>query len=541
MNTQDHDVKSSKFFLFLASSILLLVAASLRYIGCFSFPYDGDETFSMQRSSEYAEFWKTGNFDLVKYVQVNPLFAATSFLLPYFKTPEAAVRTLPLLAGIAFFPIFLWLIGKRFGMIVALSSLSILAFNPTHIFFSQYGRYYSVIFLFANLAIFCFLRSYETRSFKLFLTSMLFAILAFLEQPGTAMIFPAEVAFLSLILLWKWRDENKLYATGDYYMARVWMTFALAFIPVAIYSVVVLLGWKTTTIGKLTYSITGYLAGVFMRLGAPITIFSAISSCYFILRGDITGIFLTLATFSPIVAGAILSMLGMEVNPYYVAYVIFPAILLCCTFLCKVISTNVSSEPPEGKRPYELALIAATTVVMICGSVTELASHYIDGGRHNWPATVQWIDKARGDDGTIVIGLSRGFLVDYCKRYGIAHEALDLEAPLTDVEEALADGKTVIMPYGWWLTLSDEDIDRLLQTSHSLILNAERDGLTPKIPQKIRIESYGAKSVSTDRNLTELLKTKYELKHRVGKTRLDYRQNYLLIYGPRIPPPATNP
>ena len=316
-------------------------------------------------------------------------------------------------------------------------------------------------------------------------------------------------------------------------MVRVGITFATALVPVAIFSIYVLLKWKSISGGASIGGVISYFGGIFMRLGAPLSVCSVIASCYFVFRRDIVGIFLAFATFGPILAGGVISMLGMDVNPYYVAYVIFPAIVLCCSFICKLFSLRTADQPATALPFYEIALCTATVSLFIVGSIAELTSHYIDGGRHDWPTAVRWLDKEHGKGGTIAVCQSPGFLVDYCRLSGIPYAIFPADKPLDDIIEAMQSGRFVVMPYVWWATLADGDLDRLLQVPHRIILKAERDGLTPILPTRIRLESYGTEFTNAGRDLKNLVMSKYELKNRIGKTRLDYGQNYLLIYGVR--------
>ncbi len=514
---------------------LFSVAFALRYTGCFTFPFFGDEAFTLDWSRDYQAFWKTWNIDTISYLKYPLLFAMNSLLLDHFHDPVTAIRVIPLAAGILLFPIFMWLLNKRFGAVVMFVALTIVAFNPTHIFFSQFARYYSLVFLLANLALYTFFISFERRSWRLFLVSQFISILAFLSHPSAGTLVAVEVGYLLILGMFSWMEGRSLMPRRDAFTMTVAAVFSVACLALIAGSIVILLKWAVLSKYQANYDVSVFTSGVILRIGIPLVVWDGVASLYYFFRRDQAGVFLSLAVFCPIVAGAMLSSIGMDVNPIYVAYIIFPASLVAAYFLAELLNITGWYGSDSRSRYYSAGLLFAIAAMLTLGDVPELVSYYIDGNRPDFPAAMKWIDKQRAGKGAIVITTSIDYPIDFCKRKGISYEHLSREALVDDVIEAVGTGKVVVMSYAWWAAMPPENIGRIANISHWLILRAERDGLTPIMPSEVlTFDKDNAKRVvlATKEALPAFAKN-YQLETRIGRTRYDHRQNYLLVYGPR--------
>ncbi len=101
---------------------------------------------------------------------------------------EWGVRIGPSIVGLLTIPLLAWanrrLLGDRTTLIAAL----ILTVSPWHLFWSQAGRYYTIQFLFYNLALVWYLRCCLEKSARLAVLSSAALVLAYLSQPPALVI-----------------------------------------------------------------------------------------------------------------------------------------------------------------------------------------------------------------------------------------------------------------------------------------------------------------------------------------------------------------
>jgi hypothetical protein len=493
-------------------ALLVLVAAALRYHGCFSFPFFGDEAFTLSHSREVRLFFTTWEPSvLAAHRQGLVTWALNAILLDVFRDPVHAIRAFPLFFGVAFFPAAYWLVARRLGATALVVALTLLAVNPTHVLFSQLGRFYAAVFFFANLALLTFFLSLERRSWRLFLGSQVLFLLSFFSHPGAGLLLTAEAAFLVLILSRSGREVAALLRAKDPFALTVGATFLISSVAVILLSIPILIGWRWVSTVQNHYSTLTFLAGTIVGVGLPLTVFASLASIHFLLRRDPAGVFLSLALFCPILAGVGLSWMGMSVAPRYVAYVIFPACLLAGYFL---VSLLPRSQVKAERRPYQGSsglLLGACTLALASGSLPELISHYIDGSRPDAQAAAAWIEQQREGRGAIVVGDT------YVRYYLTGAPPPDfLEEPqLGEVVRSVEQGDLTIVRHAWWASLSREERAALAAFPHWVVWGADREGLSPGEPHRA------------------ILTEEYELEARIGKMRLDHRRNYLLIFGPR--------
>ena len=514
--------------------LLVAVAGFLRYKGCFTMPYFSDEAYTMWWSRDYYELWRTWDFSTVRCLKYPVVFILNSFLFDYFDDPVTAIRVVPFVAGVLFFPIFMWLLDKRFGAAVMFISLAILALNPTHIAFSQFARYYSLVFLLANLALFTFYVSFERRSPILFLLSQFFSLLAFLSHPAAGMLVAAEGAYLVVLGAFAWIEGRPILPNRDSFTVTVTAVFAIGCLTLAVASVVILSSWAGVSEFQNNYDVVSFGAGTVLRIGIPLMAFAGVATLYYFFRRSRAGVFFSLALFIPILAGAVLALIGMEVSPAYVAFVIFPGCVLVALFLDELFTLIGGSNDDLRRKAYAGGLVLASTTVVALGNVPELVSYYIDGDRPDYPAAMRWLEEKRDGRSAIVITYASAYPADFCRRNGIPVERLPADTSFDDVLRSLDRNAITVVPYAWWATLSEENVARLKHVPHWLLLSAERDGITPDAPKRIGRYSKagGAESFTVIFEPREVLKEEYQFDTRIGKTRLDHRQNYLLIYSP---------
>jgi hypothetical protein len=279
--------------------------------------------------------------------------------------------------------------------------------------------------------------------------------------------------------LFAWIEGRPLTPKRDAFMIVVAAVFSAACLALIAASVVILSRWSDISRLQHGYDILSFTAGTMLRIGIPLMLVFAAATLYYSFRRDRKGVFLSLAVLCPILTGAVLSLMGMDVSPIYVLYVTFPACVLASYFLVELF--QIAGCSSGGNRLYVVATVTAATAILTFGDLPGLVSYYIDGNRSDVPSAMNWIEKERAGKGAIVIAGGIAYPRDYYQRKGIPFESLPLDASVESVMELVLKGKVVVMSYGWWMALPREGFARIGDVPHWLLVGAERDGLTPNV------------------------------------------------------------
>ncbi|MDH5550968.1 MAG: glycosyltransferase family 39 protein, partial [Gemmatimonadota bacterium] len=90
------------------------------------------------------------------------------------------MRLLPAVFGIVAVPL-MFLLGKRlFGARAGLLAATLVAFSPWHIYWSQYGRYYTLVFLLSATFPILLFTGVQGRSPRVIMAGVALAVLAVL-------------------------------------------------------------------------------------------------------------------------------------------------------------------------------------------------------------------------------------------------------------------------------------------------------------------------------------------------------------------------
>src|SRR5688572_11982743 len=116
---------------------LVLVAALLRFSKLGDWGFDSDEVF-MLRDSVHP-----------RLTNPRPLGYLLNYALvrPFLPLDELGMRLLPALFGVLAIPAFYFVVRRLLGTRPALLAAFLLTFSPLHLIYSQFGRYWSLVFL----------------------------------------------------------------------------------------------------------------------------------------------------------------------------------------------------------------------------------------------------------------------------------------------------------------------------------------------------------------------------------------------------------
>ncbi|MCA9247278.1 MAG: glycosyltransferase family 39 protein [Planctomycetales bacterium] len=359
--------------------LLLIAGAALRGYRCFSWPLDGDEVYTLHNSRVI--HWGIDPAELTgRIYALCPLsFYLNRPLLDAGFSDAIAIRLLPLLAGITACAVLWWLCLNCFGPRVALIATALLVFNPYHVEMSQYGRYYSLVLLLANVSLLLFYEALRDRAYRKLAVSMFALLLAILSHLPAAFLLPAQ--FVVVLLHWfaSRRDE----ASARFSLRSSLVLAALA---------VALAGYAYPAIGQWEgvrqaggRSPPGLLAGWTAGAGLGVALLNAFGIAYLAWRRDVRLLLPLFAQAVPCAALLAMALAGKTVMPQFVGYVYFPMFLVGGL----AIDSLFLATDGESTTAKPRLVIALMLCLAIAPSLPSLASQYVDGNRHDFPAAIE--------------------------------------------------------------------------------------------------------------------------------------------------------
>ncbi len=185
---------TSPKYTILLLAVLTLAGAWLRlsHLGSKSLWLDEGATVALARASwqHFAWVWWYGEANL----------QTVYFLLMrgwiHLGQSEAWIRLPPALFGIASVPLIFVVARKFLGDVPALASAALLAFNPTHVSYSQEARSYTLTIFLVLLSAYYFVRAAESDRRKDWAAWTLVSVLAFYSHDFAALVLIAQACSL---------------------------------------------------------------------------------------------------------------------------------------------------------------------------------------------------------------------------------------------------------------------------------------------------------------------------------------------------------
>jgi hypothetical protein len=170
---------------------LTVLALLLRFARLGEWSFDSDEIF-MQRDSL--------NF---KFTNARPLlyFIHHYVIAPVVPLDEFGLRLLPATFGVLAVPVLYFVTRRLLGTRAALFAALLLAVSPVHVIYSQFGRYWSLVFLLAVVypyALYLGVREQNGRAFAL---GAVTALLATLAHPSAVLLMGGPAIWLGFVYL----------------------------------------------------------------------------------------------------------------------------------------------------------------------------------------------------------------------------------------------------------------------------------------------------------------------------------------------------
>ena len=375
--------KRPALYLCLILAAAFLVAIGLRVYKCFDWPLDGDEIYTLHNSQVI--HWGVDPAELSgKIYALCPLsFYLNRPLLEAGARDEFGIRAVPLLSGIAACLVLPWLTLRSYGPRVALIVAVLLALNPYHVEMSQYGRYYAMVFLLASVSWLMLHEAVRDRSLMKLIVALLALLAAIASHLPAAFLLPGE--FLYLVLAWPSTRED---ATSQRFSRWGLFLLLLGGIGLVAYLYPAIGQWKgvqqTGARGPL-----GLIAGWATAVGLGVAVLNLFGVVHLVTQRDRRVWLPLVAQGLPCLVLLGLAILGKTVMPQFVGYVYFAMFVVCGLVIDSLLGEKEASQlSTHGGKIAGLLLALA-----VVPALPSLASHYVDGNRHDFPRCIEFMRK----------------------------------------------------------------------------------------------------------------------------------------------------
>ena len=271
---------------------------------------------------------------------------------------------------------FSW--SRNIGRNAALFASGILIFSAWHLWFSQYARYYTGVFLFSSLAYFFFFRAIYIERLGNLIWALIFSVLAILFH-ATAVFVPVSVAvsyFIIFIFMKKYEHINFL-------NIKIYLILSLiAGVVISPILFTVLDGWVETN-QAWGYGAVLIIPQLVKYIQVPIVI-AALFGWFIILKKDkVAATFFMCALVVPA-----LFFVGaasfMAISPSYAFYTL-PIAILLAGIACEEIRVHLSST-------HSFAVSAVMFFLLISTLLPSFASHFLDRSSFNFSSVIDFVD-----------------------------------------------------------------------------------------------------------------------------------------------------
>jgi hypothetical protein len=159
-------------------SALIVLAFALRFWRLGSWSLDSDEVFMLRDSLNP----RPGNPRPLLY------FLNHYLVGPFVPLDELGLRLLPAVFGVLAIPVFYLMCRRLVGTRAALFGALLLAFSPLLVYYSQFGRYWSLVFLLSSVYPFAIYLGLRERDGRFLVLGLVTGVLAVLAHPASVLL-----------------------------------------------------------------------------------------------------------------------------------------------------------------------------------------------------------------------------------------------------------------------------------------------------------------------------------------------------------------
>ncbi len=414
---------------------------------------------------------------------------------------ELGLRLLPALAGVLAIP-GLYYAGRRvIGTRAALFAALLLTLSPLHVFYSQFARYWSLVFLFCAIYPFLIYTGVKEGDRRAVVLGVIATVLAVLSHPVAILLVGGPVIWLGIVYL----RPHHLRAAWKHTAFRWGLAFALLLVAATVVRFFpllrdwiamhdenpgmgqFLLGPKRANGIKQAVLLTAYLES----LTIPVALGGMVGIYLLGQRDRTAALFLTSLGLFPLLFIALVSV-RTAVSTFYLLPAAPVFFLGAGVFLDRVFQVDWNVRPRW--------LVSATVlVVFLTAGAATLASQYRNGRRFDFRGVAQWLEPQMAPS-DVVFSDQPMVLDHYLSGPSVQKLRRDPEPLVEAVAKLPQTGGRAL-----WVVAP--------APAHAFRTNLKAGGLAGWLYDNC------------------------QMKNTVGIGRLDFRQQYLQVY--RCPPAAT--
>ena len=294
-------------------ALVTLIAGLLRFYRLGEWSLWLDEVFSINHSLALDSPGKVfSSYHPLFYILLRPI-------LIYFGIDEWSTRLPAAVIGTVSIPIFALIVRRLLGFPAALLTAVLLTFAPWHLYWSQNVRFYTLLFLLFNLALFGFYWGIETDRFRYILLSALAWLLAMAAHETAVLLAVILTLYFLLLkvlplekppgLRWRALLPFTIVPLALYLAYDLFRVFYPGHPSVLTNFVQVFIGRPSTTPYSLIVTFT-------YRVGTPLALLAASSLIFLITRRDRVILLLALTAGLPIAVTMAFSLISYAAVRY---------------------------------------------------------------------------------------------------------------------------------------------------------------------------------------------------------------------------------
>jgi mannosyltransferase len=365
---------------------LIVLAFILRFWRLGNWGFDSDETFTLRDSVNLNPSNPRPLLYLLNHYVVAPLVPLN----------ELGLRLLPALFGVLAIPAFYFVARRLAGTRAALFGALLLTFSSLHVYYSQFARYWTLVFLLSAVFPYLLYLGFREHDRRLLILGALVTILAVLAHPVSILLVGglgvwALVTHVRLDRFEQlWNQKTVRWAT--------WLLIILA-VVVAVRFIPLLREWirmhdKKPGEGEFLLHLPGargvkqisYLLG-FVESLTPAVVLAGALGMYLLWQQRDRQLALLLVCLSVFpLAFLVLLSLRTPVSTFYLVPVV-PAV-----FIAAGVFLDHAAGLDWGLRPRWLVPATLAVIIIAAGAPT-LLSQYRDGRRYDFRGAAHWLEK----------------------------------------------------------------------------------------------------------------------------------------------------
>lgn len=418
---------------------IIAVAIFLRFWRLGDWGFDSDEIFMLRDSLDIRPRNPRPLMYVLNHYLINPVLSLNEFSL----------RLLPALFGVLGIPVFYLMTRRLVGTNAALFGAFLLAASGLHVYYSQFARYWTLVFLLCSVYPYAVYLGLRERNRPLVLLGIATAGLAVLAHPAS--VLPA--GGLALWILGTYGRTNRLqtlWRERSVRWAVVVITLVVAGAAVRFIPMLRAWIWQRDTIPRgeflLHLPVTPgvkqvlYLFAYVDSLSLALFL-TGVLGLYFLWRGRDQSLALLLTSmFVFPIAFLVLLSFRTPVSTFYLV----PTLPIM--FIAAGVLLDHIAGVDWGLRPRWLVAAVLTVLIIAAGAPT-LISQYRDGRRFDFRGAALWLREriARGD----VVVSDQSEVTTYYLRGRKAERLVADPERLTRTVERLENGRSmwIIAPY----------------------------------------------------------------------------------------------